>query len=146
MRGRRVAGLAIVAVALVACGGGGKRAAPPTTTVTSTSTTTTSTSTTTTTPPKFIWPAVDTSGPGVFVSPNGVVLPMVGDGLVDTPCGNQSAPVGEPVLGTNVVIDPGHGGNEPGAVGPSGLTEKDVNLDVAQDVQLLLEAEGANVV
>ncbi len=30
-----------------------------------------------------------------------------------------------------VVIDPGHGGNDPGAIGPHGLREKDVTLDVA---------------
>jgi len=30
-------------------------------------------------------------------------------------------------------IDPGHGGNEPGAVGPGGLIEKNVNLAVAQE-------------
>ncbi len=30
-----------------------------------------------------------------------------------------------------VVLDPGHGGDDPGAVGPDGLTEKSVNLDVA---------------
>jgi N-acetylmuramoyl-L-alanine amidase len=80
------------------------------------------------------------------VSPAGVVLPVVGDGVVDTPRSNQAAPVGSPILGANVVIDPGHGGNEPGAVGPTGLIEKDVNFDVAQDVEQLLEAEGAKVV
>ncbi|GAB4538114.1 MAG: N-acetylmuramoyl-L-alanine amidase [Thermodesulfovibrionia bacterium] len=30
-----------------------------------------------------------------------------------------------------VVIDPGHGGEDPGAIGPSGLMEKDVVLDIA---------------
>jgi len=30
-----------------------------------------------------------------------------------------------------VVIDPGHGGNDPGAIGPHGLKEKDVTLDIA---------------
>lgn len=30
-----------------------------------------------------------------------------------------------------IFIDPGHGGGDPGAVGPSGLTESSVNLDVA---------------
>ncbi|MFQ3573802.1 MAG: N-acetylmuramoyl-L-alanine amidase [Thermodesulfovibrionales bacterium] len=30
-----------------------------------------------------------------------------------------------------VVLDPGHGGHDPGAVGPSGLYEKDIVLDVA---------------
>ncbi|HXH03169.1 MAG TPA: N-acetylmuramoyl-L-alanine amidase [Candidatus Competibacteraceae bacterium] len=31
-----------------------------------------------------------------------------------------------------IVIDPGHGGKDSGARGPSGLTEKDITLDVAQ--------------
>jgi N-acetylmuramoyl-L-alanine amidase len=30
-----------------------------------------------------------------------------------------------------VVIDPGHGGSDPGAIGPGGLKEKDVTLDIA---------------
>lgn len=30
-----------------------------------------------------------------------------------------------------VVVDPGHGGNDPGAIGPRGLREKDVTLDIA---------------
>ena len=67
-------------------------------------------------------------------------------GVVDTPCSNQTAATGTPILGANVVIDPGHGGNEPGAVGPTGLIEKDVNFDVSQDVKQQLEAEGAKVV
>ncbi len=33
-----------------------------------------------------------------------------------------------------VVLDPGHGGSDPGAIGPSGLTESSVNLDVARRV------------
>jgi N-acetylmuramoyl-L-alanine amidase len=31
-----------------------------------------------------------------------------------------------------IVIDPGHGGHLPGAVGPGGLTEKDVNLAISR--------------
>jgi len=34
-----------------------------------------------------------------------------------------------------VMIDPGHGGEDPGAVGPSGLREKDVVLDIAKKLQ-----------
>lgn len=30
-----------------------------------------------------------------------------------------------------VVLDPGHGGHDPGAIGPTGLREKDVTLDIA---------------
>ncbi len=33
-----------------------------------------------------------------------------------------------------VVLDPGHGGNDPGAIGPTGLRESVVNLDVARRV------------
>lgn len=38
-----------------------------------------------------------------------------------------------------VVIDPGHGGSEIGAVGPSGLTEKFLVLDIAQRLRSMLE-------
>lgn len=44
-----------------------------------------------------------------------------------------------------IVIDPGHGGFDPGAIGPSGLMEKDVNLDIALKVFELLKARGYEV-
>jgi N-acetylmuramoyl-L-alanine amidase len=44
-----------------------------------------------------------------------------------------------------VVVDPGHGGNQSGAIGPSGLMEKDVNLDVGKRLLRLLQAAGARV-
>jgi len=40
-----------------------------------------------------------------------------------------------------VVIDPGHGGHDSGAVGKGGLKEKDVVLDIALKVKALLAAE-----
>lgn len=40
-----------------------------------------------------------------------------------------------------VVLDPGHGGHDPGAVGPNGLREKDVVLDVAHRAAPLLARE-----
>jgi len=140
--------VALLAVALVACGSGGgkEEAAPSSTTTTQPATTTTTAPTTTTTQPKFVWPAVDTSGPGVVVSPNGIVLPIVGDGIAHSPCDREVPPAGTPILGANVVIDPGHGGKEPGAVGPTGLVEKDVNFTISDDVKQQLEAEGAAVV
>ena len=48
--------------------------------------------------------------------------------------------------GKIIVIDPGHGGNDAGAIGPTGVMEKNVTLKVALEVQRLLEAEGAKVV
>jgi N-acetylmuramoyl-L-alanine amidase len=41
-----------------------------------------------------------------------------------------------------VVIDPGHGGGDPGAVGIDGLQEAGLVLDIAQQVTRLLERQG----
>lgn len=38
-----------------------------------------------------------------------------------------------------IVIDPGHGGHDPGAIGPNGLYEKTVTLAVAKDLKKLLD-------
>jgi N-acetylmuramoyl-L-alanine amidase len=40
-----------------------------------------------------------------------------------------------------VVVDPGHGGNDPGAIGPGGLKEKDVTLDIAHRIAPILARE-----
>jgi N-acetylmuramoyl-L-alanine amidase len=45
-----------------------------------------------------------------------------------------------------IAIDPGHGGTDPGAVGPTGLKEKDVNLQIALKLKAKLEAQGHTVV
>jgi N-acetylmuramoyl-L-alanine amidase len=41
-----------------------------------------------------------------------------------------------------VVLDPGHGGQDPGAIGVSGTPEKTITLAVAQEVRRQLEATG----
>lgn len=46
----------------------------------------------------------------------------------------------------SIVIDAGHGGGDSGAVGPNGVTEKEVTLAVALKVQKLLNDSGAKVV
>lgn len=48
--------------------------------------------------------------------------------------------------GKVIAIDPGHGGNDAGAIGPSGLMEKTVTLEVALELEKLLKAEGATVI
>jgi N-acetylmuramoyl-L-alanine amidase len=46
-----------------------------------------------------------------------------------------------------IVLDPGHGGKDPGAIGPNGLKEKDVTLDIAKRLKkLLVERLGVRVV
>jgi N-acetylmuramoyl-L-alanine amidase len=45
-----------------------------------------------------------------------------------------------------VAVDPGHGGNSRGAVGPNGLAEKKVVLDIAHQVKDGLEGKGFKVV
>lgn len=47
-------------------------------------------------------------------------------------------------IGT-VVIDPGHGGHDPGAIGPSGVKEKDINLKIAKELKKKLERDGKKI-
>lgn len=49
-----------------------------------------------------------------------------------------------PKSGTVVVIDPGHGGGDPGAIGIRGLQEAEINLDISQQVVALLKQKGVN--
>ena len=50
------------------------------------------------------------------------------------------------LAGKVIAIDPGHGGADPGAVGVTGLPEKEVVLDVSLRVADKLRAEGADVI
>jgi N-acetylmuramoyl-L-alanine amidase len=45
-----------------------------------------------------------------------------------------------------IVIDPGHGGHDTGTIGPTGIREKDVVLEVALKLAKLLEGTGSEVV
>jgi N-acetylmuramoyl-L-alanine amidase len=60
--------------------------------------------------------------------------PLSADGLPVVPRGRFK-----------VVIDPGHGGPDPGAVGIGGLRETDVVLDVCLQMARLLQARGVQV-
>lgn len=49
------------------------------------------------------------------------------------------------LAGKFIIIDPGHGGPDTGAVGPTGLREKDANLAIALKLGELLTSAGARV-
>jgi N-acetylmuramoyl-L-alanine amidase len=122
------------------------------TSTTAAPTTTTTAAPTTTTEPPIGWPALPADGvPRAVTTPNGLVLAVLSatdDGrfVVQSPCGSEVTVAGAPLSGATVVLDPGHGGDEPGAVGPGGATEKDVNLAIALETKRQLEAQGATVV
>lgn len=79
-------------------------------------------------------PADDTK---VLVTRSGVVLGVVGQTtegyVVQTPCGNQTVVTdGQPLGPVQVVLDPGHGGDEPGAEDIPSLSEAALNLTLAR--------------
>lgn len=82
---------------------------------------------------------------------SGVVMAVRAGGFgtydVVTPCHRVARVFGAVELSeaVDVLIDPGHGGNETGAVGANGLTEADVNLRVSKLLQTELERRGFSV-
>lgn len=112
--------------------------------------TTTTAPTTTTTPPP---PPTTVNLPpaNAVMSPHGHPLPVDGQNaqgwVVETPCGNTATlSAGSPIATPTVVLDPGHGGGETGAIGPNHLREAVVNLAVSKVTEATLEANGVTVV
>lgn len=99
--------------------------------------------------PETVPPPAEAPEITAVLSSGGVVLPVLareGDGWkVSTPCGREAV-VGvaeaTPVSRGPVVLDPGHGGYDPGAVGPNGLYESDLNLAVSRHAAAALERAG----
>ncbi len=90
-------------------------------------------------------------GPPVVITPTGVMVLVDGvqdDGslAVRTPCGNEQLLLwGQPVEPVQIMLDAGHGGDERGAIGPSGETEAELNLDIVRRTAAILDLEGYNV-
>jgi len=140
----------LLAIVLAACGADDE-AAPPRPSTTTTAAAAEVAPTTTTPPLPALPPAVAAPDPRALVTAAGVVVPVAGTdpgGLrVRTPCGNTAVVAGgTPLFGATVVLDPGHGGAEPGALGENGLREADLDLAVAQRTADRLTAAGATVV
>lgn len=51
-----------------------------------------------------------------------------------------------PVDGKVIIIDPGHGGMDPGAYSKDGILEKDINLNIAKFLKGYLQQSGAKVI
>lgn len=69
-------------------------------------------------------------------------------GPIATPAPSTTTPTTRPVPQTGLVVmlDPGHGGRDPGAVGIGSIKEKDINLSIAQRVASRLEQNGIRVI
>lgn len=62
--------------------------------------------------------------------------------------GHQNLPYQEAVTPATpiIIIDPGHGGSDPGKISSTGTLEKDINLKIAQYLKFLLESQDIKVI
>jgi N-acetylmuramoyl-L-alanine amidase len=81
----------------------------------------------------------------VLENPFRIVFDVHQPSSVQTPTSASPAPNLPPGIRT-VVIDPGHGGTETGAIGPSGIQEKELTLALARDLADRLAQAGLRVV
>lgn len=112
---------------------------------------------TTTVAPSTTYPAITEEirpAPGdvrVMISPSGVLVGVAGQTaggyVVETPCGGVTTIAwGQPIGAIQVVLDPGHGGDEPGAEDESGMTEAELNLALARRTAAVLTERSVSVV
>ncbi|HWM89537.1 MAG TPA: N-acetylmuramoyl-L-alanine amidase [Thermoanaerobaculia bacterium] len=81
----------------------------------------------------------------VLENPFRVVLDIHQPSSVQVPTPSLARPRDTPGIRT-IVIDPGHGGTETGAIGPSGVMEKELTLTLARDLEARLEQSGLRVI
>ncbi len=79
-----------------------------------------------------------------LANPQRLVLDFKAEGTERRQRGRKASLQGRPA-GTIIVIDPGHGGVEDGAIGPSGLKEKEITLDLARRLKYLLRSVDRSV-
>ncbi|HZH44949.1 MAG TPA: N-acetylmuramoyl-L-alanine amidase [Lysobacter sp.] len=87
------------------------------------------------------------TAPAAAASPPPPVTPPVARTEPPAPAAsNSSAPLQAPIRSTSplrplvIAIDPGHGGQDPGAIGPSGKREKDITLAIARELARQINA------
>ena len=87
-------------------------------------------------------PPVGDPGTGPGTGPDGYDVVEPEPETPYPPADNQPPPI---TVANRVVLDPGHGGHDPGATGYSGSYEKDVNLIIARKTADLLRTAGFEV-
>ncbi|MDP8255894.1 MAG: N-acetylmuramoyl-L-alanine amidase [Candidatus Alcyoniella australis] len=94
-------------------------------------------------PPRWVQGAV--AVPAAFLGPLSELLgsPVIIESFTsdDRPGAELIRAALEPAAISRVVLDPGHGGSDPGALGPEGHCEKDVTLAVALMAKPIIERE-----
>ena len=89
-------------------------------------------------PPVALQPSPSASIPVPTAPRTNPIPPQLSYPNPDPPRATNGRPV--------VIIDPGHGGPDPGAIGIDGLQEKGIVLDIGQKVAAILEQQGIQAV
>lgn len=84
----------------------------------------------------------DTANELVYIYSPNYVIPS----SLDRPVSIIEEPESQRLLGKIICLDPGHGGNDCGAIGPSGTLEKDNTLAISLLLRDILESNGATVI
>ena len=84
----------------------------------------------------------DTANELVYIYSKNYVAPT----SLDRPVPKIDEPESNRLLGKIICLDPGHGGDDTGAIGPSGTLEKDNNLAISLLLRDILENNGATVI
>jgi N-acetylmuramoyl-L-alanine amidase len=96
-------------------------------------------------PPMGVVAAANAPRPVVSLPPAPEPHPWPSYRPSPTPPAPPPVPTPRPVPAHSVVLDAGHGGRDPGAIGVNGLYEKVVNLSVTVEVAHLLQQRGVRV-
>lgn len=86
----------------------------------------------------------DTANELVYIYSPNYIIPS--SSSLDRPAPVIEEPESQRLLGKIICLDAGHGGNDSGAIGPSGTMEKDNTLAIALLLRDILESNGATVI
>jgi N-acetylmuramoyl-L-alanine amidase len=97
--------------------------------------------------PSLLFVAISVLSTGQTDRPAALARPAVGPATPPPsfPAPQAVNPASFPLEVRKIVLDPGHGGSDPGAPTAGGLWEKDITLDVAQRLRMLLTEAGFEV-